>query len=257
MTITVWCGPAPAMVPVWPGSQVRNILCSEVSRPTCAELAGSFEDAVGGAAPVYLAALAPSGGRLVDAWITSPKVQGVFLADALDPAAPPLAGAPAPDQRLTDWIVKAASNPSFRAVVATSEPGLATRIEAIAASAQARGVKWALRPAAPQSVRVGAHDVLTPARAALDFGAGEIAATRMWSSGGACLLDLGDRVAPELLAWRLWPLFTGRSDKAAPPIEAPRRRPRGMLIGAGVLGAAALAGLVAWAFSASKGRVDR
>lgn len=255
--LTIWCGPltkAQRGELRWPGSTALYLPCSTQGGPSCPDLAGQSLDQVApGADEVYLAAFA-EGGAVVNAWMDDARVKGIFLADALvsvDPNEVPSTGFPSTNQHLLDFIVDAARDPSLRAVV-TDSGASGQRLAALAAEAEHHGVGWNVHHPSSEVLRVGGQDVLSPDRTSLDLGgAAQLPPARMWSAGGAFLIDFAGSVTrPELLtqvAPILWPrLFTGviPVPSTSTPAATSKPRSKALLVAAGVLGVAAILGAV-------------
>jgi len=188
---------------------------------------------------VYLAAFG-EGGELANTWLGDPRVKGYYCADAL-PAVDPRellpATVPAADQALLDFVVKAAADPRRRAVVTVGTSG-SVRVAQMATEAELRGVVWAQHHPIAEVVRMGTLEVLTPDRRSLEFGKARLPPARMWTCGGASLIDFGDSLSRDeqltQAAPVLWPSLFVRGPK-------PRKtQARQLLWGAAILGAGAL-----------------
>jgi hypothetical protein len=158
------------------------------------------------------------------------------------------------DESLVEWVVKCAKDPSFRCVFTASSspnkdlPNGAQTLTAIADAAEARGVGWTkAAPGAGVGAQVGGVDVLLPNGDAVHAPGLELTQARIWSAGGAVLIDLGSAFSHEQhatkLARLLWSrLFVAQAGKAGeasptatPPVAvATKGRSRGLL-GAGLV----------------------
>jgi hypothetical protein len=183
----------------WPGTQAVYLPCTGNGSPTCAQLAARkpLAELAGDASEIYLCAFS-AGGQVVKRWLPDDRVRGVYLADATYTRWESK-GRPFADPSLVQWLLKAATDPTHRAVFTSSSspnkslPNGSQTLEALALAVETAGGAWNHQPAAPRR-----------------FGDVELPEVRSWSYGGAFLLDLGRSVPHEQHATKIAPLLFSR-----------------------------------------------